>query len=994
MTVRLLLFGSPTIEYGGDSLALPFERRSQLLVFLALKRSWVGRAELAALLWPEQDTKLAYANLRKTVFRLQSVRWSAPIEAQGAALRTEVETDVSDFERALQEQRIADALLLRRGELLAGFDDDGNEAWSSWLNFERDRLRVGWRTAALDRLAAAIDPGEGIALSKRLLEADPLDEAALRHSMAWLARAGQASRAREIYRDFSVRLSEELGLTPGAELKTLHDSIGAASAAAPATPTVAAFDDGFVGRTVELRQIAAMLSKDDCRLLCVTGPGGVGKTTLARRVIDELAGSFVDGAAFVPLEDIAEIGELGGQLARELDIPLSGSGDPIEQVIGYLRDRQMLLVLDNFEHLAAGASILERLLAGCTRLKFLVTSRVRLALASERLLPLVGLPCPEAEDEDRIEAFDAARLFVRAAQRVEPALVPSVEAAAIVDICRQVEGLPLALELAAAWTRVLSCDAIAAELRQGAELLHATDAAQPARHASMDVVFEQSWRLLSPVERDALARLTAFHGGFSAEAARDVAGASLPVLAALADKSLLRKEQLRIHLHPLVQQLASVRLGAGDERSATEQAHARYFNDLLHQLRRPVENGDRNALAQVDAEFENCRLAWRWAATHHDAQALANGVHALTHYCDHRSRLEEGLSLLREALACLSAHEDPKLVAMLLGKAAHMEYRLDRYADAMATATRGLEILRGAPEADAQAQCLKVIGTCELRLGRLQEARRHFEQSLKLAPACSDLRHRPAILSSLALVQKSLGNYGEALRLSLEALEQQRGLGDVASEALSLNNLAALHIEQQEYASAGEYLNPALVLCDRHGLVTTRVYVLANLTGVAMNTGETAAAEEYARRAMEHAQAIGNRFVVSYMRMQFVRFALRRGDLGAARAELRSGMELAIEVGRPALLLEGLTCLAEILAAQGEAGCAHMVATFAANHPSTGPLERDVLRRYLQRLSATDEGQMAWPGLSLDELTHRIVVETNLAYAPLIATLRVAHSPA
>jgi tetratricopeptide (TPR) repeat protein len=312
----------------------------------------------------------------------------------------------------------------------------------------------------------------------------------------------------------------------------------------------------------------------------------------------------------------------------------------------------------------------------------------------------------------------------------------------------------------------------------------------------------------------------------------------------------------------------------------------------------------------------------------------------------------------------------------------------------MATATRGLEILRGTPEADAQAQCLKVMGTCELRLGRLQEARHHFEQSLKLAPACSDLRHRPAILSSLALVQKSLGNYGEALRLSLEALEQQRGLGDVASEALSLNNLAALHIEQQEYASAGEYLKPALVLCDRHGLVTTRVYVLANLTGVAMNTGETAAAEEYARRALEHAQAIGNRFVVSYMRMQFVRFALRRGDPGAARAELRSGMELAIEVGRPALLLEGLTCLAEILAAQGETSCAHMVATFAANHPSTGPLERDVLRRYLQRLSTTAEGQAAWPGLSLDELTHRIVVESNLAYAPLIATLSGAHSPA
>ena len=136
----------------------------------------------------------------------------------------------------------------------------------------------------------------------------------------------------------------------------------------------------------------------------------------------------------------------------------------------------------------------------------------------EWLLPLEGLPCPEIEDQDHFEAFDAVRLFVQAAQRVEPALVPAVEAAAIVDICRQLEGLPLALELAAAWTRVLSCDAIAAELRQGTELLHAADAAHPARHASIDVVFDQSWRLLSPIERDSLSRLSVFHGGFSAEA--------------------------------------------------------------------------------------------------------------------------------------------------------------------------------------------------------------------------------------------------------------------------------------------------------------------------------------------------------------------------------------------------------------------------------------------------------------------------------------------
>lgn len=334
MTVRLALFGSPTIDYGDESFALPFERRNQLLVFLALKRSWVGRAELAAMLWPEQENKLAYTNLRKTLFRLLSLPWASRIESQCGALRFEAETDVFAFESALREHRIASALLLRRGELLAGFDDDQSGAWSSWLNFERDRLRLAWRDATLSHLAADIDPAEGIDLSARLLDADPLDEAALRAHMSWLARGGQSARARQAYRDFVRRLAEDLGLAPGAELQALHDSLGKAVwSPTPAASTAPTPSDGFVGRTVELRRIAALLGQDDCRLLCLVGPGGVGKTRLAQRAMQELAPGYSDGVAFVPLEDISSSSELGGRLAREMSLGLAGSEEPLDQVI-------------------------------------------------------------------------------------------------------------------------------------------------------------------------------------------------------------------------------------------------------------------------------------------------------------------------------------------------------------------------------------------------------------------------------------------------------------------------------------------------------------------------------------------------------------------------------------------------------------------------------------------------------------------------------------
>jgi predicted ATPase/DNA-binding SARP family transcriptional activator/Tfp pilus assembly protein PilF len=992
MTVRLFLFGAPTIESGVQTFALPFERRTQLLVLLALKRSWVGRAEIAALLWPEQDSKLAYTNLRKTLFRLQNLPWAPAIESQGGALRFDAPSDVAAFESALRERRVAEALSLRRGDLLAGFDDGQHEAWTGWLAFERDRLRVAWRSAALERLADAIEPAEGIDLSARLLDADPLDEAALRAHLTWLGHDGQAGRARQAYRDFATRLAQDLGLAPGAELKALHDSIG--TLARPSAPTVAPAtspsDAGFVGRTVELRRISALLAQDDCRVLCLVGPGGVGKTRLARHAMQALAPGHADGAVFVPLEDISAPGELGGRLARELGVRLTGSADPLDQVVEFLHGRDLLLVLDNFEQLVEGAPALARLVQASARLRIIVTSRVRLAIAMEWLLPIEGLPCPEAEDHDRIEAFDAGRLFVQAARRVEPALVPAVEAAAIADICRQVEGLPLALELAASWTRVLSCDAIAAELRQGTELLQAVDAAQPARHASFDVVFDQSWRLLGAAERDALARLSVFRGGFSAEAARAVAAASLPVLGALADKSLLRKDDARLFMHPLVQQLAALRLGEGDVRAATESAHAHHFHRLLAQRRHAVETGDREALQVVETEFENCRAAWRWSVAHEQVDALARSTPTLLHFCDHRARFEEVRTLLGSAVDARPAQADPRFEPLLASAVAHLEYRMDRYLEAEATAARALAASRTTHDHDTRLQCLKVLGGCCLRLGRHAEARRYFKQALQQSTAGTDPHQSAAMLDNLALVEKTMGRFDEALRLSLQSLVQHQRLGDVAGEALCLNNLGALYLDTERYESAVPHLRQGLALCDRHGLVSTRALILANLAELAMKTDDAVSARDFASRALDIARAAGNRSVASAMELQLAHLALRRGDLPAARSALVSSLVVAIGIGRPSLQLEGVACFAELLAAQGEPDCARLVLAFAADHASLSASERKLLRTRLAQWPPSADGASAWPGVGLDDLLHRIVVEADIAHAPLIAVLRGA----
>lgn len=994
MPHRLQLFGAPTLVHAGGVLALPFERRSQLLVLLALRRSWVGRAELAALLWPEQADPAA--NLRKTVFRLQGPPWHGLIELQAGALRCEVPTDVAAFEAGMSGPHPESVLALRRGELLAGFDDDANEAWTRWLQFERDRLRSAWRGAALQTLAAdRIEPGAGLELSARLLEADPLDEAALRAHLSVLARSGQTARARQVYAEFVGRLADELGLAPGAELRALRDTLGGAAAApvqaAPPAPSGAGGDDGFIGRAVERRRIAELLTGDAGRLLCLVGPGGVGKTRLAQRALAELAPGFADGAAFVALEDVATVGELAARLARETGLTLRGRAEPLQQLIDGLRERRMLLVLDNFEQLAAQAPLLDGLLAACPGLRLIVTSRVRLGLAREQLLPLEGLPCPEAEDQDRVETFDAARLFVAAARRVEPALVPSAEAGAIVEICRQVEGLPLALELAAAWTRVLSCAAIAAELRAGTpEMLRAVDAAHPARHASMELVFDQSWRRLATSERDALARLSVFRGGFSAEAARAVTGAPLAVLSALSDKSLVRKDGARLALHPLVQQLAAVRLGDGPAHEATQAAHASHHLQWLAQLKSATDGGDRAALQAIDAEFENVRAAWQWSALNGPADALARSVVTLVNHCDHRGRFEEGLALLRPAVEAPPAQADPGLQALLLSKLSHFEYRLDRYAQAQASAERALALAaRHGRDRATRQQATNVLAGCALRQGRLADARRHYQQTLALAPAEQHARHQAATLDHLALVEKTLGNFPQALRLATESLAQHRRIGDSAGVALCLNNLASHYLAQRDYGAAAVHLRESLALCERDGYVNTRGYVLANLIEVAIELGDLAGAQAHAQRALEVAQATGNRALLTWVQLQRARLAARRAEPGAARAALAEAAGLAHALGQPALWSGCLLAFAELLGAQGEAVCMRRVLAFASGHPGLPAPDREELRVRLLRLGEASDADAKWPpALDLDELLQRIVVEAELAHAPLIEQLR------
>lgn len=324
-----------------------------------------------------------------------------------------------------------------------------------------------------------------------------------------------------------------------------------------------------------------MLQNANCRLISLLGPGGVGKTRLALQMAREYQSSFSDGVAFIALTALSNGSEIVPAVLSALNLPPVPGHEPEDYLAGQLGVRHMLLVLDNFEHLTGNALLLTRLLRRAPEIKVIVTSRVRLHLQDEWVFELDGLDVPPAGlvGGNTYQQPSAVELFVQRARQIQPAFATgSTDQAAIVRICQAVRGLPLAIELAASWVRSLSAREILQEIEQNATLL--TTAAQDAapRHRSLDAVFEHSWRLLSPDERLLFARLSIFRGSFTREAAVEVAHASVPLLAALIDKSLLRYiPPAHYELHELSRQYGLARLQELGDREATSERHADYY---------------------------------------------------------------------------------------------------------------------------------------------------------------------------------------------------------------------------------------------------------------------------------------------------------------------------------------------------------------------------------------------------------------------------------
>lgn len=968
LSLKVFLLGSPRIECAGTLVAIRRRKALALLAYLAVAGQPQRRDTVATLLWPESTQASARQALRRHLSDLNLALGGGWIDAnrESVGLRPGFWLDVAQFQRHLDEctstpascpTQLVEAVALYRDDFLTGFTLSDAPAFDDWQSFQTETLRQACGSV-LERLAQLLaDQGDAeaaIAHIRRRLTLDPLHEPAHRQLMQLYAQAGQQAAALRQYERCCELLNEELGVPPAPETTLLYEQIRkrkmapvAIAAAQPPPPSfvrsprhnLPTQTSPFIGREQELADIQRLLREEpDCRLLNLFGPGGIGKTRLALTLAAQSLDAFADGVFFVSLAPVSEVAYIVPAIAEALHFTFYGQSDPKTQLLAYLSQKQLLLIVDNMEHLLAGADLLSDIVSQAPGVTLLTTSRERLHLQEEWVYEVQGLPFPAAGGEAaaNVDAYPAVRLFLQRARQSRATFAPaSDELVEIVRICQLVEGMPLGLELAAPWIRSLSCREIAAEIERSLDFLTTPLRNAPERHRSLRVVFEQAWGRLSQAEQAVLMRLSVFRGGCTREAAEAVAGATLPLLSSLVDKALVRRTNLgRYELHELIRQFAEAQLQIIPYSvEQTRQRHQEYFITFLERRTAGVKGGrQRDTVAEIKADIDNVRLAWRRAVAKWDALAIERAAECLFVFYLYSSGHYEGYTAFQQAAHVFLVDTDPSvedgssgvpvvwdkqenLTAFLL---AGQGYFLGRTHDAVAGQTlveRALALLRhsGAVDRRKEGFALLWLGWMFLLQGRPEKALEWVEPALAALTETGDCWAEGWLLILWA------NALSEAHPLEAEAV-YQRGL-DVCRRSGDLNMLG----------------------------YTSQMRSIANVS-----LGRYAQAQQYIDEALKAFEVVGNLLGLGYCLQ-------RRGELAVFLGEYRQ----AIQAGQQAIaIFDEVRTEKNVLSTQINLARAHRL---EGNHDQAEQL----FRQLLQRLAARND---QW------ELAHCLLGLGCLAY--------------
>ncbi len=744
----------------------------------------------------------------------------------------------------------------------------------------------------------------------------------------------------------------------------------------------------FVGRENELAEITQLVVGPDTRLVTILGPGGMGKTRLALEAAAQQRGSFERGVWFVPLAPLSDPAGIVTAIAEAVGFQFhQGGGAQRQQLLNYLRAKEMLLVLDNFEHLLDGAALVTELLQTAPLVKVLATSRARLNLGAEQVYGLTGMETPSDEQHVVFEEVEAVALFLTYAQRTQVGFaLTDHEKSAIVRICRMLDGLPLGLELAAAWVRVLPPDEIAAELAADLDFLASGRNDLPERHRSMRAAFDHSWRLLNAPEQDALMKLSVFRGGCTARAARHITGASLRTLGALVDQSLVSRDPVsgRLEMHELIRQFAAERLEETSDQQAVRDAHSAYYLDAVARREADIKGRQMmQAFDEIEPDIENIFAAWNWALDRRDFGHIARACESLALFFINRSHFEEGGVAFRTAVEKLETNATGRDMQILFGMLLCYLGRLTLELDTKRSLVeRSLAILQAADAGVELAFPLSSLGAVAQLSGDYELARALLQQAVDTSRAYEDQFWLAFHLFQLGWVMGARsGLPDESEQFLEEALEIAHAVGNPVVIANVQSGLAAIASQRGDREQCVFHNEQALAGCRTIGFKAGVAAVLANLGWQTHVWGD----HEQARQLTEEALALEldlgspDQGAVEHVNLGFILRAL--GDLAGAGQHLHTALSIARDTSWHSLALSGLIASALLLATQNRTERAVELLGLIATRSGAISEEREMaeaLRDELQAQLPQDVFAAAWArgeALDYDATVPKLIIE-------------------
>lgn len=701
------------------------------------------------------------------------------------------------------------------------------------------------------------------------------------------------------------------------------------AAAQPATLPV--FPTQFIGREHEIDIIVQQIMDPTCRLLTLTGPGGVGKTRLAVEVARRLNTAFQNGVYFLPMVGTSQSDAILQEIANALGITFSGPADPKRQVIQSLQKKKVLLVIDNMEHLVDSGPVLGELLQHAPGLKMLLTSREPIRLQWEWIFDVQGLPIPESAEPGILVTHSAPALFLLRAQQSarqaganggdEPQQAPGTDTAAIIQICKLVDGLPLAIELAASWARVMSPAEIAEELAKGLDLLETNLQDVPARHRSIRLVFDQSWKLLTEPERAALMKLAVFPGGFTREAALAAEGVPVTLLSAFVSKSLLRygRKDGRYDFHELIRQYALDRLSENPDQEHTAYAQmAGYYANWLEGMERQIKSAQQmTASAKVQAETANWNTAWRWAAQQKRLDLLRRMNACIYWYDEIHGFNTEAVSATDLAIREMRAAGAPSALtsdvqiasfALMVDQLGWFEFRIGNVDRAAALFAESLEIAQNLTEPDHEVLYYIYVnwGYMNLQTGELERSNHLSLMSLEHARAMGGQWHAAISINILGILEYQRGHLQEAYRQLTGSLKLWREVGDLRGLVFCMLHLSATMLALEDYENAESILRESNAIALQKHDQWAHAFGLDLLGNVAIARGQVQPAMEYYRKSLALSQEIGDTWAAALTYIHMGEAQLAANDRVQAHRLFRQAYETARKANWTSTILQVL----------------------------------------------------------------------------------------